>query len=128
MDLPADLRTNLSMGYYDAGHMMYVNRPSLIQLKQDLTKFIHSAVPPKESDGRGCGERLQDCPSTSLCAYDDWVSELLQRVEKSISSGDYFAAADLFWWRSRAVWIRWYCWNCSQTVQQTWLAVIGRPL
>ncbi|MDB6111114.1 MAG: peptidase serine carboxypeptidase [Pedosphaera sp.] len=49
MGLPADLRTNVSMSYYDAGHMMYVNQPSLIQLKQDLTKFIHSAVPPKGS-------------------------------------------------------------------------------
>jgi carboxypeptidase C (cathepsin A) len=49
MGLPADLRTNVSMSYYDAGHMMYVNRPSLIQLKQDLTKFIHAAVPPKGS-------------------------------------------------------------------------------
>jgi carboxypeptidase C (cathepsin A) len=43
--LPPDLRTNVSMGYYDAGHMMYVNRPSLIQLKKDLSGFIHSALP-----------------------------------------------------------------------------------
>jgi carboxypeptidase C (cathepsin A) len=39
------LRTNVSMGYYDAGHMMYVNHPSLIQLKKDLAGFIHSALP-----------------------------------------------------------------------------------
>ncbi|MDB6020157.1 MAG: peptidase serine carboxypeptidase, partial [Pedosphaera sp.] len=45
--LPADLRTNVSMGYYDAGHMMYVNKPSLIQLKKDLANFVHSALPPK---------------------------------------------------------------------------------
>ncbi len=43
--LPAELRTNISMGYYDAGHMMYVNHPSLIQLKKDLAGFIHSALP-----------------------------------------------------------------------------------
>jgi carboxypeptidase C (cathepsin A) len=45
--LPPDLQTNVSMGYYDGGHMMYVNRPSLVQLKKDLTDFIHSAVPPR---------------------------------------------------------------------------------
>ncbi len=43
--LPPDLRTNVSMGYYDAGHMMYVNQPSLVQLKKDLAKFIQTAVP-----------------------------------------------------------------------------------
>ncbi len=45
--LPPDLRTNVSMGYYDAGHMMYVNRPSLVQMKKDLTGFIHSALPAR---------------------------------------------------------------------------------
>jgi carboxypeptidase C (cathepsin A) len=47
MELPSELRTNVSMGYYEAGHMMYVNKPSLSQLKKDLTNFIHTAVPPK---------------------------------------------------------------------------------
>ena len=45
MGLPANLQTNISMGYYDAGHMMYVNKPSLAALKADLTAFIHSALP-----------------------------------------------------------------------------------
>lgn len=45
--LPPDLRTNVSMGNYDAGHMMYVNQPSLIQLKKDLGSFIRTAVPAK---------------------------------------------------------------------------------
>jgi carboxypeptidase C (cathepsin A) len=45
--LAPDRRANVSMGFYDAGHMMYVNKPSLIQLKSDLAKFIHSALPPK---------------------------------------------------------------------------------
>ncbi|HWQ53779.1 MAG TPA: hypothetical protein VN442_08840 [Bryobacteraceae bacterium] len=31
---------NVSMGYYDAGHMMYVHQPSLEKLKQDLGGFI----------------------------------------------------------------------------------------
>jgi len=45
--LPPDLRTNVSMGYYEAGHMMYVNQPSLVQLKKDLANFIYTAVPAK---------------------------------------------------------------------------------
>jgi carboxypeptidase C (cathepsin A) len=47
MALPPNLRTNISMGYYEAGHMMYVNQPSLSALKQDLVTFIHSALPKK---------------------------------------------------------------------------------
>ena len=47
MDLPPNLRTNVSMGYYEAGHMMYVNQPSLAALKKDLAAFIHSALPGK---------------------------------------------------------------------------------
>ncbi len=46
MALPPGRRANVSMGFYDAGHMMYVNKPSLIQLKTDLANFIHSAAPP----------------------------------------------------------------------------------
>jgi len=47
MGLPENLRSNISMGYYDAGHMMYVNHPSLAGLKKDLAAFIHSALPPR---------------------------------------------------------------------------------
>ncbi|HEX3718036.1 MAG TPA: peptidase S10 [Verrucomicrobiae bacterium] len=46
MGLPSNLRTNVSMGYYGAGHMMYVDTPSRLALKKDLGKFIHSALPP----------------------------------------------------------------------------------
>jgi carboxypeptidase C (cathepsin A) len=45
--LPADLRANVSMGYYEAGHMMYINAPSRTALKKDIATFIHSALPPK---------------------------------------------------------------------------------
>jgi len=45
--LPPELRGNVSMGYYEAGHMMYLNTPSRIALKEDLAKFIQSAVPAK---------------------------------------------------------------------------------
>jgi len=47
MGLPPNLQTNVSMGYYEAGHMMYVNQPSLVELKRDLSAFIHSALPAK---------------------------------------------------------------------------------
>ncbi|HEX4121956.1 MAG TPA: peptidase S10 [Verrucomicrobiae bacterium] len=45
MGLPDNLRTNVTMGYYEAGHMMYVNTPSRVALKKDVAKFIHSALP-----------------------------------------------------------------------------------
>ncbi len=47
MGLPPNLQTNVSMGFYEAGHMMYVNQPSLAALKQDLAAFIRSALPAK---------------------------------------------------------------------------------
>ncbi|MGD0816125.1 MAG: peptidase S10 [Verrucomicrobiota bacterium] len=47
MGLPPALQANVSMGYYEAGHMMYVNQPSLVALKRDLATFIRSALPPK---------------------------------------------------------------------------------
>ena len=45
--LPPDLRGNVSMGYYEAGHMMYLNTPSRIALKEDLARFIRSAAGSK---------------------------------------------------------------------------------
>ncbi|MCI0394048.1 MAG: peptidase S10 [Chloroflexi bacterium] len=49
LELDPALQQNISMGYYEAGHMMYIHRPSLAQLRQDLVGFIGSAVP--ESSG-----------------------------------------------------------------------------
>jgi carboxypeptidase C (cathepsin A) len=34
------LRSNIVMGYYEAGHMMYVHPPSLAKLKSDLVEFL----------------------------------------------------------------------------------------
>jgi carboxypeptidase C (cathepsin A) len=45
LDLDESLQNNVSMGYYEAGHMMYVHQPSLAQLKGDLADFVRSAVP-----------------------------------------------------------------------------------
>lgn len=40
LGLDPELQPNLSMSYYEAGHMMYVHLPSLAKLKADLAAFI----------------------------------------------------------------------------------------
>ncbi|MEZ4713442.1 MAG: hypothetical protein R3A44_40015 [Caldilineaceae bacterium] len=40
--LPAELRNNVRMAYYEAGHLMYVHLPSLQQQKRDLAAFLRS--------------------------------------------------------------------------------------
>jgi len=40
MGLPASLEKNVSMSYYPAGHMMYLLKPSLIQMKTDARSFF----------------------------------------------------------------------------------------
>ena len=44
LGLDESLRKNISMEYYDAGHMMYIHLPSLKQMKKDLAKFIKEAM------------------------------------------------------------------------------------
>ena len=41
--IPEDLRENVEMTYYEAGHMMYVHEPSRIQQSGDLADFIGRA-------------------------------------------------------------------------------------
>ena len=48
--LPKDLQGNFSMGYYEAGHMMYAHEPSLKKLRKDLLKFYESALAPLEEE------------------------------------------------------------------------------
>ena len=43
LGLDKSLQQNISMCYYEAGHMMYVHQQSLIQFKEDLANFIQSA-------------------------------------------------------------------------------------
>jgi len=45
LGLDPTLRSHLSGGYYEAGHMMYVHPGSLAKLKQDLAQFIQASVP-----------------------------------------------------------------------------------
>ncbi len=40
MDVPPDVRKNVTIAYYEAGHMMYVHPPSMVKFKQDLAAFV----------------------------------------------------------------------------------------
>ncbi len=44
LGLHESVRQNISMGYYEAGHMMYIHLPSLAELKNDLVEFMRSAM------------------------------------------------------------------------------------
>ena len=44
MDLLSEQRQNVSIEYYEAGHMMYLHQPSLVKYKQDLARFIKEAT------------------------------------------------------------------------------------
>ena len=45
MHLSDSLSENVTMSYYDAGHMMYIHQPSLEKMKREVDAFIESAVP-----------------------------------------------------------------------------------
>ncbi|RME58619.1 MAG: peptidase S10, partial [Caldilineae bacterium] len=53
LELDPVLQGNISMAYYEAGHMMYVHPPSLVQIKQDLARFIAQAAHQEETDPYG---------------------------------------------------------------------------
>ena len=40
LGLAPEIRDNIIMKYYEAGHMMYTHKPSLIKLKEDVENFI----------------------------------------------------------------------------------------
>ena len=44
LGLDRSLHDNVSMAYYEAGHMMYVHLESLAQLKTDIAEFMADAV------------------------------------------------------------------------------------
>ncbi|MGE5375215.1 MAG: S10 family peptidase [Bacteroidota bacterium] len=44
LGLDENLRENISMEYYEAGHMMYIHMPSLREMKTHLANFIKSAM------------------------------------------------------------------------------------
>jgi len=41
MDLPDELRDNIELEYYEAGHMMYIHEPSMVKFKEDLARFVN---------------------------------------------------------------------------------------
>jgi carboxypeptidase C (cathepsin A) len=43
MGLNGEFKDRVKMGYYKAGHMMYIHKPSIIKLKKDLAAFIKEA-------------------------------------------------------------------------------------
>ena len=43
MGLEKSLQDNITMSYYEAGHMMYMHMPSIKQLKENLANFIRNA-------------------------------------------------------------------------------------
>jgi carboxypeptidase C (cathepsin A) len=45
LGLDKSLLGNLRMGYFEAGHMMYIHMPSLAKLKGELVEFMHWAIP-----------------------------------------------------------------------------------
>jgi len=44
LEIEPSLQENISMSWYEAGHMMYVHPPSLAQIKADMAAFIHNAT------------------------------------------------------------------------------------
>ncbi len=47
LNLDPGLKANIKTGYYEAGHMMYIDVRSLAKLKQDVASFIQTAIPGK---------------------------------------------------------------------------------
>jgi carboxypeptidase C (cathepsin A) len=48
LNLPSELRDHFTIGFYEAGHMMYAHEPSLRKLREELLMFYKDAL-PKES-------------------------------------------------------------------------------
>ena len=44
MNLEPSLRQNITFAYYEAGHMMYIEKNSLRKLKEDAARFIQSSL------------------------------------------------------------------------------------
>ncbi len=40
LHIPDDLRSNITVQYYDAGHMIYLNQPDAAKLRHDIVDFI----------------------------------------------------------------------------------------
>jgi carboxypeptidase C (cathepsin A) len=47
MGLDPSLKGNVATGYYEAGHMMYIDNKSIAQLKRDVSAFVQNALAKK---------------------------------------------------------------------------------
>jgi carboxypeptidase C (cathepsin A) len=47
MQLDPTIRDNLRMTFYEAGHMVYINHPSLLQFRKDAETFMQDALRPR---------------------------------------------------------------------------------
>jgi carboxypeptidase C (cathepsin A) len=47
MLLDPSIRDNVRMTFYEAGHMIYINHPSLLQFRKDAEAFIQDALKPR---------------------------------------------------------------------------------
>jgi carboxypeptidase C (cathepsin A) len=45
LQLDPALRKNVTLEHYEAGHMMYIHKPSLLKLTGDVTAFYAKAIP-----------------------------------------------------------------------------------
>ncbi len=45
LDLDGDLHKRVCMCYYDAGHMMYIDKKSLHKLRKDMVAFLQGNTP-----------------------------------------------------------------------------------
>lgn len=53
LEIDPALQENISMSFYEAGHMMYVHPPSLVQVKAALAAFIQQAADAETADPLG---------------------------------------------------------------------------
>ena len=44
MNLPKNLQKNISFTYYEAGHMMYIHKASLLKLRKDYSQFMNDVL------------------------------------------------------------------------------------
>ena len=44
LNLPKEVRDHFTIGFYEAGHMMYAHEPSLRKLREDLLKFYEDCA------------------------------------------------------------------------------------
>lgn len=40
LEIPESLRTNITVRWYEAGHMFYLNQPDLIKNRKDIVEFL----------------------------------------------------------------------------------------